>query len=131
MTTQELLVTIVAAFLGGGLVAGIAQVMMARTGAKASEVERLIQLVNELQEDNTRLREDMRKQDEHIKAIRERIAELEACETMHKKLERELQQYIEYLVDGIRVLIRQILKHNEMPEFDPVSIKDFLLGRIG
>ena len=131
MTTQELLVTIVAAFLGGGLVAGIAQVMMARTSAKASEVERVIGVVDELQEENKRLRQALMEQDMHIDVIRKRISELETCEAMHKKLERELQQYIEYLVDGIRVLIRQILKHNEMPEFDPVSIADFLRGNIG
>ena len=131
MTNAELTATIVAAFLGGGLVAGIAQIMTARTSAKSSEVERVISLVNELQEENARLRQSLRDQDGHIVEIRKRLEELEKCESQHKKLERELQRYIEYLLEGIRVLIRQVTNHDEMPKFDPVSLSDFLLGNVG
>lgn len=131
MTASELVATIIAAFLGGGLVAGVAQLMTARTTAKASEVDRLIKLVDALQKDNVRLRDILEQQDAYIAEIRKRLAEVEKCETEHKKMERDLRKYIEYLIDGIQVLIKQALRHNEMPEFDPVSLADFLRGAIG
>lgn len=131
MEIVDLITPVIAAFLGGGFVAGIAQVITARTSAKASVVNNVIALVNELQEDNDRLRQTLREQDVHIDKIHKRIAELEKCEFQHQKLERELNQYIEYLLEGIRVLIRQVTNHDEMPKFDPVSMADFLRGNIG
>lgn len=72
-------------------------------------------LIEELRNENTELR-----------------GRIEELEKKYKKNDDNLTAYIEYLLSGIRVLIRQVIERDDcMPEFDPVSLADFLLGSIG
>ncbi len=54
-----------AALLGGGLVAGLAQLITAHSAASKSDMERVLALVNELQEDNAALRAGLREVEQH------------------------------------------------------------------
>jgi len=59
-----------------------------------------------------------------------RITELELRDVERANTARKLQQYIEYLLAGIRVLIKQVMNgRGEMPKFDPVGFDDFILTR--
>ena len=61
--------------------------------------------------------------------LRTRIEELERNAKQCAQHEQELANYVEYLLAGIRVLIQQGLDRDELPQFDPVSLADFLTGR--
>jgi len=67
-----------------------------------------------------------------------RVAELERHARDHDERDKvrdvrelNLTKYIEYLLNGVRVLISQVCKLEVMPEFDPVGLEDFLAGDIG
>ena len=60
-----------------------------------------------------------------------RLDELESRDVERAERVRELKEYSEYLLAGIRVLIRQVSRYCELPEFDPVGFTDFITGDAG
>lgn len=88
----------VIALLGGGLVAGIAEIIRARSSAKQADVDKVFNLINELQEDNGRLRETLRVQDEHIKKVENYYREkCNEYEQIIQNLRREIDELSEII----------------------------------
>ena len=66
---------------------------------------------------------------EWIKAQEQRIDTMEARLAELEKSESLWRGYSEYLLAGVRVLIRQICNLSITPEFDPVGFDDWALSR--
>jgi len=79
----------------------------AATAAKQSDMDCAMQLINQLQEDNDRLRTHQKQRDDDYERI-------------YAKL-RELQNEYEHLKAGVNILINQIRGAGMKPAWEPVT----------